>query len=65
MIIMLHNLIYLPNSQSQISSVWIWLTDQNQRPISNREETLLIVLDVREVEATHLEKIFIKAMKSS
>ena len=65
MITVPHNLVYLPILQSQINSIRIWLTNQNQRPISNREETFVVVLDVREVKEKRLEKAFVKASKSS
>jgi len=64
MIIVPRNLNYLPISQFQISSIRVWLTDQNQRPLTNRDETLVVVIDVREVKENRLERAFTNAMKS-
>src|SRR5882757_1554854 len=52
---------YLPISLSIINSVRIWLTDQDQRPIDNRGEELVIRLTIREI--SNIEESFIKAMK--
>jgi len=54
---------YLPVSQSELSSVRIWLTDQNQRPVNNRKETLTIRLSMREIKKRNTKRSFAKAIK--
>ena len=59
-----HNVIYLPISQSEISSIRKWLTTQIRRSISNGDETLVVVFHVKEVEEKRLDNSFTNAMKS-
>jgi|SRR5882757_5566233 len=52
---------FLPISLSMIDNIRIWLTDQNQKPIDNRGENLVVRLAIREVR--NVEESFINAMK--
>src|SRR5271163_343489 len=64
MIIVPRNLIYIPVSHSEISSIRIWLTDQNQTAIRNRNESIVVVLHIREVKERNQERAFVNAMKT-
>lgn len=45
-----HNLIYLPVTKNVVYSIRIWLTDQTDKPINLRGETLTIRLHLRKVK---------------
>ena len=51
---------YLPISQSMISKVRIWLTDEDNMPVDNKGEDLIVRLAIREI--INLEESFINAM---
>ena len=56
-------LIFLPVTNSELSSVRIWLTDQDMRPVDLRKEILTIKLVIREVKKRNTERSIIKAIK--
>ena len=57
------SLIYYPINRSNISSIRVWLTDQNNKPVDLRGETLTVRIAIREVKSRNIKREIIEGVR--